>query len=139
MESTIQIRFCHPISCPQPWIIPKALLKDSYWVFILWNVLIYAFIKLVKGEERWWISQHYFWLVLRLFVLDLLTRPRGLIWRCGLVCMILHKFMYLFFTCIGKGNNATVTYFLKFMSIYCTFHLNFVFLLPLRLSCVFLA
>ena len=50
---------------------------------------------------------------------DLLTRPRRLIWRCGLVCFILHTLMYLFFTYIGKPNNATVTYFLKFMSIYC--------------------
>ena len=57
-------------------------------------------------------------LFLRCFESELLTRPRGLIWRCGLVCFILHILMYLFFTYIGKGNNATVTYFLKFMSIY---------------------
>ena len=35
----------------------------------------------------------------------------------NLVCFMLHVLMYLFFTYTDKGN-ATVTYFLKFMSIY---------------------
>ena len=48
--------------------------------------------------------------------------------------------MYLSFTYLGK-RNATVTYFLKFMGIYILFTslLNFMCLLPLRLSCVYLA
>ena len=59
--------------------------------------------------------------------------------------LVLHVLVYLFFTFIHKRSNATVTFFLKFMSNFLEIHILFTSYScaltygPLRLSCVFLA